>query len=78
MRIEVTIPDDVFEAAEELRRASKCSRSELYSRALAEYVARHDPDHVREAMDRAIEEIGQPDDAFAVAASLRILRRVEW
>ena len=30
----------------------KKSRSELFSNALAEYVARHAPDHVTEAMDK--------------------------
>ncbi len=35
----------------------KRSRSHVYSRALAEYVGRHAPDHITEVLDRVIAEI---------------------
>lgn len=54
MKIAVSVPDDVFEEAEQLARRTQRSRSEVYSRALAEYVARHAPDRVTEAMDRVL------------------------
>ncbi|PYT05293.1 MAG: hypothetical protein DMF60_12445, partial [Acidobacteria bacterium] len=44
MKTAVSIPDEVFEKAERLARRMKKSRSELFSRALDEYVARHAPD----------------------------------
>ena len=75
MKIAVSVPDDVFQEAEELARRTKRSRSEVYSRALAEYVARHAPDQVTEAMDRALAEIGEPADHFARAVSHRVLKR---
>ena len=75
MKISVSVPDDVFEEAERLARRTKLSRSEVYSRALAEYVARHAPDRVTEAMDRALAEISEPAEQFVRAASRRILRR---
>jgi metal-responsive CopG/Arc/MetJ family transcriptional regulator len=78
MKIAVSVPDDVFEEAEQLARRMKCSRSEVYSRALAEYVARHAPDRVTEAMDRALVEIGEPADQFVRAASRRVLKRSDW
>jgi metal-responsive CopG/Arc/MetJ family transcriptional regulator len=78
MKIAVSVPDDVFEEAEELARRTKRSRSEVYSRALAEYVARHAPDRVTEAMDRAVAEIGAPTDAFVRTASRRVLTRSDW
>ena len=65
-------------SAERLARRTKRSRSEVYSRALAEYVARHAPDRVTEAMDRALTEIDQRVDKFARAASRRILERSDW
>ncbi|TMA62152.1 MAG: ribbon-helix-helix protein, CopG family [Deltaproteobacteria bacterium] len=78
MKTAVSIPDEVFDEAERLARRTKRSRSEVYSRALAEYVARHAPDRVTEAMDRALTEIDQRVDKFARAASRRILERSDW
>jgi metal-responsive CopG/Arc/MetJ family transcriptional regulator len=73
MKIAVSVPDEIFEEAEQLARRMKRSRSEVYSRALAEYVARHAPERVTEAMDRALVEIGEPAEPFLRAASRRVL-----
>ncbi|MFY9607115.1 MAG: ribbon-helix-helix protein, CopG family [Blastocatellia bacterium] len=78
MKPAVSIPDDVFEKAERLARRMKKSRSELFSRALAEYVARHAPDHVTEAINQVCDEIGPEPDPFVSAASSRVLERTEW
>jgi metal-responsive CopG/Arc/MetJ family transcriptional regulator len=78
MKIAVSVPDEIFEEAERLARRTKRSRSEVYSRALAEYVARHAPDRVTEAMDRALAEIGESAEPFLPAASRRVLKRSEW
>lgn len=78
MKTAVSIPDDVFEKAERLARRMKRSRSELFSRALAEYVARHAPDPVTEAMNQVCAEIGIEPDPFGSAAARGTLERVEW
>jgi metal-responsive CopG/Arc/MetJ family transcriptional regulator len=78
LKTAVSIPDEVFEETERLARRMKRSRSEIVSRALAEYVARHSPDRVTEAMDRALAELGGPADPFAAAAGRRALCRSEW
>jgi predicted transcriptional regulator len=78
MKTAVSVPDDVFEEAERLARRLKRSRSEVYSRALAEYVARHAPDRVTEAMDRALAEIGEAADQFVRTASRCLLKRADW
>ncbi len=78
MKIAVSIPDDVFAEAEQLARRTKRSRSEVYCRALAEYVARHAPDRVTEAMNRTLAEISEPADRFVRAVSRRVLTRSDW
>jgi len=78
MKTAVSIPDDVFKQAERLARRTETSRSQLYARALAEYLARHAPDQVTEAMDQVCAEFGFEPDEFTVAASRRILERSEW
>jgi len=78
MKTAVSIPDDIFERAESLARRAKRSRSDLYARALKEYVARHAPDSVTEAMDRVVAEINEPTDRFVSTAARRTLERNEW
>lgn len=77
MKTAVSIPDDVFDKAERLARRTKKSRSQLFSDALKEYVARHASDEVTEAMNRACEETGVRDP-FAGKAARRVLERSEW
>jgi len=78
MKTAVSVPDDVFEKAERLARRMKKSRSELFSRALAEYVARHAPDHVTETLNDVCDDIGLETDAFVSTAARRVLERTEW
>ena len=63
MKTAVSIPDDVFEDAERLASRLRTSRSQLYARALAEFVARHDDDRVTSLMDQAVREAGGEADA---------------
>jgi metal-responsive CopG/Arc/MetJ family transcriptional regulator len=78
MKTAISIPDDVFAEAERMARRLKKSRSEIYSRAVAEYVARHSAEQVTEKMDQVWEELGSLPAEFANAASRRILERTEW
>ncbi len=78
MKTAVSIPDEVYEGAERLARRTKKSRSRLFSDALKEYLARHAPNEVTEAMNRACAEAGEAKDPFVSSASRRILERSEW
>jgi metal-responsive CopG/Arc/MetJ family transcriptional regulator len=78
MKTAVSIPDDVLEEAEQLAARLETSRSQLYTRALAEFVARHDDDHVTAAMNAVIDEVGTVLDDFTREAAYQALRRVEW
>lgn len=52
MKTAISIPDPVFDAAEALARRVGVSRSELYAKAVAEFVERHRGDKVTEALNR--------------------------
>jgi Ribbon-helix-helix protein, copG family. len=78
MKIAVSVPDDVFERAERLARREGRSRSEVYSTALRDYVARHSPDEVAEALDRVVAEVGEGIDPFSLAAGRRTLESTDW
>ncbi len=78
MKTAVSIPNDVFDRAERLARRAKKSRSQLFSEALKEYVARHAPEEVTDAMDRVCAELGDPADPFVSSAARRVLERSQW
>jgi len=78
MKTAVSIPDDVFDDAERLADRLQTSRSQLYARALSEFVARHDDDRVTTAMNEVIEEVGKERDEFSNEAARQTLRRVQW
>jgi predicted transcriptional regulator len=78
MKTAISLPKDVFEKAERLALKARKSRSQVYCEALREYVARHSPDDVTDAVDRAVEQIGQTEDRFITSASAKALARVEW
>jgi predicted transcriptional regulator len=78
MKTAVSIPDDVFEDAERLASRLQTSRSKLYARALAEFVARHDDDRITALMDQAVREAGAQGDAFLDVATKQAMQRAEW
>lgn len=80
MKTAVSVPDDIFGKAERLARSRGRSRSDVYTAALREYVARHAPDEVTESLDRAITELGADadPDPFVAAAGVRRLEASEW
>ena len=78
MKTAVSIPDEIFEKVERLAERERRSRSEVYSAALGEYVARHAPDEVTDAMNRVWDQVGSEPDEFLAVAARRVLQRVEW
>jgi metal-responsive CopG/Arc/MetJ family transcriptional regulator len=78
MKTAVSVPDDVFEKVERLARRSRRSRSEVFSAALREYVARHAPDEVTESLNAVCDSLGESRDPFVAEASRRALETSEW
>lgn len=52
MRTSISIPDPLFDTADQIADCLGMSRSELYAKALADYVGRHREDKVTEALNR--------------------------
>ena len=51
MKTAISIRDEVFEAAERTAKTLGISRSELYTKAVGEFVARHADDRVTERLN---------------------------
>jgi hypothetical protein len=78
MKTAISIPDKIYRDAERLSRRLKKSRSQVYTEAVTEYVARHDPDDVTEAMNRVCEAMDTYSDPALSAVARRTLEDVEW
>jgi metal-responsive CopG/Arc/MetJ family transcriptional regulator len=78
MKTAVSVPDDLFARVDRLAKRSRRSRSEVYSAALREYVARHAPDEVTTGLDAVVTAVGQPDAEFAVRAARGTVVDSEW
>jgi metal-responsive CopG/Arc/MetJ family transcriptional regulator len=78
MKTAISIPDDLHSEVERLARRLNRSRSRLYADAAREYVARHDPDAVTDALNRVCDAVQADIDPAVAAAGTRLLERVEW
>jgi predicted transcriptional regulator len=78
MKTAISLPDVLFHAAERQARRSRKSRSQLYADALAEYLDRHAPDEVTEAMNRVVDQLATQADPFVSVAARSAIERVEW
>jgi len=79
MKTAVSLPDDVFESVERLRKLTNRQRSEVYADALREYVARHSDEEITAALTELATELNDSDETrFATEAGRRTLSRVEW
>jgi metal-responsive CopG/Arc/MetJ family transcriptional regulator len=78
MKTAISLSDELFRAAERHAKRTHKSRSELYAQALAEYLARHAPDEVTEAMNAIVDKVGGQSDPFVAGAARRALKRSSW
>ena len=78
MKTAVSLPDDLFRDAEELATRLETSRSELFRRALQDFVARHDVDQIRETIDRLVAELGAEQDQALRTAGQKVMEETEW
>lgn len=78
MKTAVSLPDDLYDEAEKLAGELGKSRSQLYQEAVREYVYRHQPEAITEAMNRVCDELDSRPDPFMTEAARRILERTEW
>jgi len=80
MKTAISVPDDVFNKAERLARRQGRTRSDVYTAALREYVARHTGDEVTAAVERVVAELGDSRgrDTFLESAARKTLESADW
>jgi len=78
MKTAISVPDEIFDSAERLAKRMKKSRSQVYSEAMADYVARHEPDTVTDQVNAVCDEVDTRPDPFVTEAARRILAVTDW
>lgn len=78
MKTAVSLPDDLFERAEELARQRDETRSALFATALREYIDRHSADLVTVRMNKTVALIDADRDEFLARAARNVLENAEW
>ena len=74
----ISVPDDVYEDAERARERLGISRSELYTRALRDWLGLRRDAEVTASYDEAFEDDVDEDAVLRREASRRALLAVEW
>lgn len=78
MKTAISIPDPIFEAADNLARQLGLSRSELYSTAVAAFVEQHRDDQITEQLNAVYSEQDSALDEVAVKLQVLSLSQEEW
>ncbi|MBA2409501.1 MAG: hypothetical protein H0V62_06945 [Gammaproteobacteria bacterium] len=78
MKVAISVPDAVFEAAERLARDLKKSRSQLYSEAIAHYVGARDAKAITQKLDAVYAAESSRIDQALEHAQFQALKHEAW
>ena len=79
MKPAISLPDPLFEAAEQLAKRLRMSRSELYATALKRFVASNRAKGVKERLDEVYGEDDSSEiEPFYVALQASSIDQEEW
>lgn len=78
MKTAISLPDDLFKAADELASRQGRSRSELYALALTEFLSTHGEDSAVRKLNKLSREIDTSLDPGVKRAAARVLENSEW
>jgi metal-responsive CopG/Arc/MetJ family transcriptional regulator len=78
MKTAVSMPDDLFRRAEATARRLRVSRSELYAKALAEFLKRQDGNTITERLNDVYSRHPAKMDSGLHRAQLKSLEKEDW
>jgi metal-responsive CopG/Arc/MetJ family transcriptional regulator len=78
MKTAIYIPDDIFRTAERIAQHLKISRSELYARAVKEYIAELEAESTTEKLNMIYAQEDSRLDHALLQAQKRVLQDEEW
>ena len=78
MKTAISLPDDLFRQADDLAKRLGIPRSQLYARALAEYLDAHGSAHVTDALDAVYGDTAPSLDPEIAAAQAATVGEESW
>lgn len=78
MKVAISLPDSVFEAAERLAEELKKPRSQLYAEAIAEYVGQHDASAITDKLNDVYSKESSKVDESLYRAQTATLKNEAW
>ena len=78
MKTAISLPDALFRAGDALAKRMKLSRSELYARALAEFLAKHRSDQLTQRLNAVYAAEDSALDPGLARLQAKSLARDEW
>ena len=66
MKTAISLPDELFAKAESTARRLGLARSQLFARAVEEFIRKHDPQMVTDAIDNVIGDVDSGMDPVIV------------
>lgn len=78
MKVAISIPDDVFEAAEKASARMRVPRSRFYAEAVRAYAKAHSGEEIIRRLNDIYSREGSGLEAEVEGASLEILRQEKW
>lgn len=78
MKTAISLPDDLHRSGDRLAKRLGVSRSELYARALAEFLAKHQSDQITQRLNAVYAAEDSRLDPALSKAQLEALPREAW
>lgn len=78
MKTAISIPEPIFRSAEVLAKRLKMSRSQLYAKAVAEFVAKHRRGQLTKRLDEVYSDADSGIDPGTLELQRRSLPDEEW
>ncbi|MGK2924759.1 MAG: hypothetical protein ACSLE2_03985 [Lysobacterales bacterium] len=78
MKVAISVPDPIFNAAERLAKQRRIARSQLFTEALAEYLSRHGAEAVTARLDEVYATEDSGVEASLLHAQLTSIDHEAW
>ena len=78
MKVAISVPDRIFEAAERLAKQRQIPRSRLFADALSEYLSRHGAEEITDKLNQVYAEQGSSLDPALARAQNALIDDEAW